>query len=84
MDAKEFVIVVGSFSLVFIPAMALTARFALKPIVESIIRLREGFSTPVAPAFDAKRVELLEREVEDLKAQLSDLQVQREFDRAFQ
>lgn len=34
------------FSLVVLPALGLTARFALKPIVDAILRLKEGGMLP--------------------------------------
>ena len=44
MRTEEIIGVLAFLSLVFIPALALTARFAMKPIVESIVKLREAFN----------------------------------------
>jgi len=82
MRTEEIIGVLAFLSLVFIPALALTARFAMKPIVESIVKLREAFNLPVGPNQDNfLQIERLEREVAELKRDVEQLQVEREFDK---
>jgi cob(I)alamin adenosyltransferase len=81
MDMGELIGLIGVVSVVFIPSLAFAARFALKPIVESILRLREGFVTQ-DNAYTAKQIDRLEREIDDLRSKLEHLESAREFDRA--
>jgi cob(I)alamin adenosyltransferase len=81
MDAGELIGLIGVVSVVLIPSLAFAARFALKPIVESILRLREGFATQ-DNAYTAKQIDRLEREIDDLRSKLEHLESAREFDRA--
>jgi hypothetical protein len=81
MDTEEMLIVMGSIVLVFIPALALTARFALKPIVEAIIRLREGFtSTPREVASD-QRLLRMEQQLSALQRRLDEVEKAGTFER---
>ena len=77
-ELMRFVVVV---SVVFIPSLAFAARFALKPIVESILRLREGFVAQ-DNSYMQKQIERLERELDDLRSKLDHLESAGEFDRA--
>ncbi|MGQ0815607.1 MAG: hypothetical protein ACT4O1_14320 [Gemmatimonadota bacterium] len=80
MDTDEFLIVLASICLVFIPALALTARFALKPIVESIVQLRQAFSGTGTAGRDSE-IRNLHQEIAELRRLVEDLQT-RDFDRA--
>jgi hypothetical protein len=75
-------IVLVTFFVVGVPVMGLTARFAIKPLVESILRVREAFleesrTGHVSPA----EVDRLEREVQELRQQVHRLTEATEFDR---
>ena len=49
MDMDEIIEFCVITSLVVLPALALTARFALKPIVDAILRLKEAGCSPARP-----------------------------------
>ena len=51
------------FSLVVIPALGITARLALKPIVDAIVRLREGGVIPSVGAGTQNEVTQLRGEI---------------------
>jgi len=84
MDVKDLIAFMAFTALVFVPALALTARFALRPIVESIVRLREAFAAqPVPPAAaDPEQLRLLQQEVADLRMSVEHLRDVVEFERA--
>ncbi|HEX6557978.1 MAG TPA: hypothetical protein VF021_00905 [Longimicrobiales bacterium] len=84
MDFKDVMAFMAFMAIVFIPALAITARFALKPIVESIVRLREAFSAgPKQPAVaDPDQLRLLQQEVSDLRVSVEHLRDVVEFERA--
>lgn len=46
MEVDSIVKLMVVFSLIMLPMLGLTARFALKPIVDAILRLREGGMLP--------------------------------------
>jgi hypothetical protein len=52
--------------MVLIPVAGFTARFAMKPIVDSIARLRESGTKNDAVAMLERRMALLEQEVQNL------------------
>jgi len=61
--------IVGIFMgslMVLIPVAGLTARFALKPIVESLARLRESSNKGEAITLLERRMALLEQEVQSV------------------
>jgi hypothetical protein len=80
---EEIAIVLVTFIVIGIPMLGLTARFALKPIVESILRLREAFAeTPRGTApLESNAVQQLEEEVAELRRQIQRLTEATEFDR---
>jgi hypothetical protein len=63
-------------SLVVLPALAITARFALKPIVEAIVRLKEGGLIPSSAGAlgGSHDVALLTSEVRQMRDELTQLQ----------
>lgn len=83
MNMKDLMAMMAFVSLVFIPALALTARFAMKPIVESIVKLREAFNMPVSGRNDQQthQIEQLQNEVFELRRAVDQLQSEREFDK---
>ena len=75
MDVDDIVQLCVIVSLVVLPAMALTARFALKPIVDAILRLKEGGVLPGSPAAaGAQDISLLTSEVRLLRDEMAQLQ----------
>ncbi len=52
--------------MVLIPIAGLTARFAMKPVVESLARIREGGARAEEMAMLERRMALLEQEVQAL------------------
>lgn len=59
--------------IVLIPVTGLTARFALKPIVESIAKLRQSSNQNEAVGMLERRLALLEKEVQNLSGIRDDL-----------
>lgn len=64
----------------FIPALAVTVRFALRPMVEAIIRLREGLVGNPS-AFLEVRLGQLEAELTDVRNTVEQLAETQQFDR---
>ena len=74
MDMDEIIEFCVITSLVVLPALALTARFALKPIVDAILRLKEGGVLPGSPAVAGSQdVALLTAEVRHLRDEVAQL-----------
>jgi len=77
-DLVGFVAVTAIF---LIPSLAIFTRFALRPIVESIVRLRGLPAAPgVLPPADDGRVAALEEEVHQLRESLERVSALVEFD----
>jgi len=77
MDTDEFIAIVAVLALVVVPALGLTARFALKPIVEAIIVLRDGLIGRRLPDDVEHRLAAIEAELAELGGavrRLSDVQ----------
>jgi hypothetical protein len=64
-----------------VPVLAITARLALRPIVDSIVRLREGYGPPPSAGVE-RRVLELEDEVRALRSSLARLEEASHFDQA--
>lgn len=78
---EDWAIVLVTFIVVGIPVMGLTARLAIKPLVESILRVREAFLEKPGDGASAAEVERLERDVRELREQVRRLTEASEFDR---
>jgi hypothetical protein len=78
---EDFFIAAGIVVLVFIPALALTARFALRPIVEAIIRLREGLIGDSTGSVPADRLAAIEGELAEIRRDIRKLAEVSEFNR---
>ncbi len=65
-NVVELVGVVLGCLMVLIPVAGLTARYALKPIVEAIARMREGATSNQAMQMIERRMSLLEQEMQQL------------------
>ena len=77
MDWKDIIGII-LFVVICVPVLAVVARYTLRPIVEAIIRLREGLSSAVSPMVE-RRVLELEDEVRQLRAGVAQLEATVEF-----
>ena len=77
-DIAKMVVFISVFA---VPAIGITARFALKPIVDSIIRLRETFAETSHVHIDNEEIRMLRHEVGELKESVKQLRDVVEFDR---
>ena len=73
MDPKDAVLLLIMFIVFAVPALAITARMVMKPIVDAIVRLRETGGARVTDTV-ANRVLELEEEVRQLRAGLTSLE----------
>lgn len=72
MVVDDIIKLVLVFSVVVLPMLALTARFALKPIVDAIVRLREGgMLLGDSPATVSSEVRQMRAELQDLHHELA-------------
>ena len=65
-------VIMGSL-IVLIPVAGLTARFAMKPVVESMAKLRQSSNQGEAVNMLERRITLLEKEVQNLSGIRDDL-----------
>lgn len=77
----ELIATVLGISIVLIPVIGLTARFALKPVVEALARVFEGRSSDDTVRILERRVELQEQQIEALQSTVEKLTEAHEFDR---
>ena len=82
MDPKLVFFFVVVTVIVLIPALALTARFALKPIAESILNILKAFAEHDAALLGNASVEQLEKKVAALEREVEIIKSERDFDRA--
>ena len=80
-DLTALVATVLGISVVLIPVIGLTARFALKPTVEALSRLFENRSTNQTLQLLERRMELHEQEIEVLQHTLRSLNDAQAFER---
>lgn len=78
---EDRIVATGIVVLIFINALALTARFALRPIVEAIIRLREGLIGDSHGSISADRIVAIEGELAEIREDIRKLAEVREFNR---
>jgi hypothetical protein len=76
-------ITVGGLA-ILIPIAGLTARFALKPIVESIVRARETVGGGRELGQLERRVSILEQQVQAVESTLGRVTEARDFERKLQ
>ena len=72
---------IGGILIVLVPVAGLTARFALKPIVEAISRVREGQGAGREAAIMEQRIALLEQQIRNLEGNVERLVEDSEFRR---
>jgi hypothetical protein len=80
-DLTAIVAIVMGMLAVLIPVAGLTARFALKPIVEAIARMREGQNGQQELSLLQQRVALLEQQVQNVEHTVDRVAEEREFNR---
>lgn len=80
-DLTSLVAVILGISIVLVPVIGLTARFALKPTVEALSRFFEGKGRDEALALLERRCALLESQLEAMEADLHRLKEGAEFER---
>ena len=83
-DITSLVAVIMGISIVLIPVIGLTARFALKPTVEALSKFFEAKGQEETIAIMERRQALLEAQVEQMDHQLRRLNEAQEFDRQLQ
>ena len=77
----ELIATVLGISIVLVPVIGLTARFAFKPVVEALARVFEGRSVDESVRILERRVELQEQQIEALQSTVEKISEAREFDR---
>ena len=80
-DLTAIIAIVMGMLTVLIPIAGLTARFALKPVVESMARLFDSRTVEDTVEITERRVALLEQQIESLEGVINRLQQERDFDR---
>jgi len=80
-DLTAIVAIVMGMLVVLIPVAGLTARFAFKPIVEAIARMRETQGATREVALLEQRVALLEQQVQLVESSVGRLAEESDFQR---
>jgi len=78
-DLAEIVAIVLGISIILIPVLGLTARFALKPTVEALGRFFEAKGTDETLEVLERRIALLEHQIEGLESTVRRLDEAAEF-----
>jgi hypothetical protein len=79
-DLTSVIAVIMGISIVLIPVIGLTARFALKPTVEAFAKMIEGRGRDEALQMLERRIALLEQQVDVLEGSLGRLEEASRFD----
>lgn len=80
-DITALVATVLGISVVLIPVLGVTARFALKPVVEALARVFESRDAEEAIRIMERRLELQEQEIAALSHAVRSLSDGRDFER---
>ena len=80
-DVVALVSVILGISIVLVPVIGLTARFALKPAVEALARVFEARELDESVKILERRVELQEHQIEALQDSVKQLAEARDFER---
>ena len=80
-DLTAIVAIVMGMLVVLIPVAGLTARFALKPIVEAIARMRETQTASRELGMVEKRLALLEQQMLNMEGAVDRISEETEFQR---
>jgi hypothetical protein len=81
-NLEEIIAIVMGMLVVLIPVAGLTARFALKPLVDSFGKYLALQGQEDAIAITDRRIALLEQNVEALQGELSRVRAAQDFDHA--
>jgi len=81
MDLNGIIAVTGGLLIVLIPVAGLTARFALKPLIETVARAMQARRGDEAMQLMERRMALLETEMSAMRAELQQIADGRAFDR---
>lgn len=79
-DITAVIAVIMGISIVLIPVIGLTARFALKPVVEALSRVFETRTTNESIQILERRISLLESQIEGMESSMSRLDEAARFD----
>ncbi len=79
-DITSVIAVIMGISVVLIPVIGLTARFALKPTVEALSRIFEGRGKDETVLMLERRVALLEQQVDAVEGSMNRLAETTHFD----
>jgi hypothetical protein len=79
-DLTEVIAVIMGISVVLIPIIGLTARFALKPTVEALSRIFEGRGRDETVQILERRIALLESQVEVMESSVRRVEEGARFD----
>jgi hypothetical protein len=79
-DLTAIISVIMGVSIVLIPVIGLTARFALKPTVEALARVFEGRGRDEALQILERRISLLEQQLEAVETSVGRLEEAPRFD----
>jgi hypothetical protein len=80
-DLVALVSVILGISVVLVPVLGLTARFALKPAVEAMARVFEARELDETVKILERRIDLQEQQIEVLQDSLRQLSDARDFER---
>ncbi len=80
-DLTEVIAIVMGVSIILVPVIGLTARFALKPTVEALVRVFERQHTNETIQMLERRVNLLEQQVDAVEGSVGRLEDADQFDR---
>ena len=86
-DFEQVAMVVFAFFVgltIFVPVLAIAARFALKPVMETWIKLKQSQTTDEEKIMQDRRIALLEAEVNSLQQMVHHQVEARDFERALQ
>lgn len=79
-DLTALVSVIMGVSIILIPVIGLTARFALKPTVEALSRIFEGRERDASVQMLERRVALLEQQLDAVESTLGNVTEAASFD----
>ncbi|MFH1765460.1 MAG: hypothetical protein ABIF09_14825 [Gemmatimonadota bacterium] len=79
-DLTSIIAVIMGISVVLIPVIGLTARFALKPVVEALARVFESRGMDESVQIMERRMALMEAQVESLGSSMKRLEDTASFD----
>lgn len=81
MDLNGIIAVTGGILIVLIPVAGLTARFALKPLIETVAKAMQARRGDESVQLMERRLALLEREMAAMRTELQQVSDGHAFDR---